>query len=230
MFRFSRRRLQLGLFTVCCLAFSLLFLPRAQAFGVDFLGDATKPIISPAQENLKKLFVYIWLQPYAGYGWGTSDQTRIAAGGATTSASDLSTSGLLYGGRGGLLLMHSLRIGLDYSKHNIKRTTLLEGAGGVHSQQPVSGGNTMLGAILGFNVPRTPLKGFVTKYFRNEIQGDAAASGDGWGAGVSFLLKNPFILSLETRKLKFASEANPTGKRAEATFNQYYVTLSFMLL
>jgi len=78
--------------------------------------------------------------------------------------------------------------------------------------------------------PLTREKGFATKYFKNNIQGDAASGGDGWGAGVSFLLKNPFILSLETRKLKFASEADVTGKRAEATFNQYYVTLSFMLL
>lgn len=214
------------------LAFLLVLIqPRdAQAFGIDFLGELAKPIISPAQEKLKSLIVYIWLQPYVGYGTGSSDQSRTSAGGTITKRSGLSGNGFLYGGRGGILLAQSLRVGVDYTAHSIKRNTLVENNAGNFSEQGVSGRNTMFGAIVGFDVPFTPVQGYVTKYFKATMNGDSATDGDGWGGGISFVIKNPFILSLETRKLSYSSASDPTGKKASSTFSQYYLSLSFMLL
>ena len=206
------------------------FPQKASAFGIDLLGDIAQPLIAPAKEKMKSLLVYIWLQPYAGYGWGNSDQKRIASGGGVSIANGLSTDGFLYGARGGLLIMDTFRVGLDYSVQKIKRDTLLEGTSGGYSQQTVNGNNTMLGALIGFNIPFTPVQGFVAKYFKASVHGDAAGDGDGLGGGISFVLKNPFILSFETRKMNYSSgPATSTGKKADATFTQYYATLSFML-
>ena len=88
----------------------------------------------------------------------------------------------------------------------------------------------MMGGLIGFDIPYTPVRGFVTKYFKASLSGDAAPTGDGWGAGISFVLKNPFLLSLETRKLSYSSGADITGKKAYGSVSQYYAALSFMLL
>ncbi|MCO5144306.1 MAG: hypothetical protein M9962_14555 [Oligoflexia bacterium] len=87
----------------------------------------------------------------------------------------------------------------------------------------------MFGATFGFDVPYTPLQGYITRYFNAILTNDDAGSGDGWGAGVSFVLKNPFILSLEKRKATY-SATDILGKKASTTIDQYYVALSFMLL
>ena len=213
-----------------CLLVSLLLAPKASAIGIDLLGEVAKPLIGPAQEKVKGALVYIWLQPYAGYGWGTSDQKRIAANGTVSTANGLKADGFLYGARGGLLLYRSIRVGLDYSVHNISRATLIENSTGGFVQSNVKGKNTMTGAIVSFDVPFTPLQGFVTKYFKSIVRGDGAADGDGWGAGVSFVLKNPFILSFETRKLNYTSAIDPgTLRKAEASYSQYYANLLFSL-
>lgn len=209
---------------------SLLAPHQAAALGIDMLGEAAEPILGPTKEKLKGLMVYVWLQPYAGYGMGSSDQTRVHTGGVTvTSAKGLDVEGFLYGGRGGILLIHSLRVGIDYSVQSLKRDTLIETLTGTYLQQSVSGKNTSIGALVGFDIPFTPVQGFVTKFFKATIKGDAASSGDGWGGGINFVLKNPFILSLETRKINYSSAPDLTGKRAEASINQYYANLSFML-
>lgn len=202
--------------------------PQAQAVGIDLLGDIAQPIIGPTKDKLKNAMVYIWLQPYAGYAFGTSDQTRIQPSGAVTAAPGLNTEGFFYGGRGGLLLFDTFRIGLDYSTQSLKRDSLVENASGAFVKQPVSGKSTMLGALLGFDIPYTPFKGLVTRYFKASVGGDSAVDGEGWGGGVSFLLKNPFLISVEKRKLKYSAVAL-NGKRADASIDQYFLSLSFML-
>ena len=227
----SRQNLLLRAKQLAILFAALTIWPStSSAIGIDLLGDLAQPLIGPAKEKIKSTLVYIWLQPYAGYGWGTSDQKRVAPGGAVTSLNGIKSDGFLYGGRGGLLLLRSFRVGIDYSAQSVKRNTLVEvGTSNVYVQQSVSGTNTMLGATLGFDVPYTPVQGFVTKYFKASVKGDSAANGDGWGGGISFVLKNPFILNIEQRKLNYSSAADLTGKKAEASFNEYYVNLSFML-
>jgi hypothetical protein len=213
--------------------FALILLIPAKAsaaLGIDLLGEAAEPLIGPAKEKLKGALGYVWLQPYAGFGSGSSDQKRVSATGAVTNSPGLDVEGFLYGGRGGLLLVHSLKVGIDYSAQSLKRNTLVENTAGAYVQQSVKGKSSMLGAIMGFDVPYTPIQGFVTKYFKASVKGDAASDGDGWGGGISFVLKNPFIISLETRKLNYSSAVEPTGKRAEGSISQYYVNLSFMLL
>ncbi len=193
------------------------------------MGELAQPVIAPAKEKVKKMVVYIWLQPYAGYAWGTSDQMRVTAGGGLTKADGLDTSGFVYGGRGGLLIYNTFRVGLDYSVQSIKRDTLGETASKTYIRQSGDGRNTLLGATIGFDLPYTPLQGQLTKYFSAKLSNDEANSGEGWGGGVSFVLKNPFILSIEKRKLNYATR-DITGKRADGTIDQFYVTLSFMLL
>lgn len=223
-------RLKLLVFSIFLLLATLLNSPSASAFGIDLLGEVTQPLIAPAKEKMKGILVYIWLQPYAGYGWGTSNQSRIVAGGAVTSANDLAVDGFLYGGRGGLLLFNSLRVGLDYSAQSVKRETLVDGTvANTFSRQSVKGKSSMIGATLGFDIPFTPIQGSFTKFYKATIKGDGASDGDGLGGGISFVLKNPFIFSLEMRNIKYASAADPSGKKAEASYKQYYTTLSFSL-
>lgn len=215
---------------VICAAASLAAPLRAHAFGIDLLGEAAEPLIGPAKEKMKAALVYVWLQPYAGYGMGTTDQSRVAAGGAITTANGLKADGFLWGARGGILLVSSFRVGLDYSSQSLTRNTLVESSPGRYIQSATSGKNTMLGAMLGFDVPYTPVQGFVTKYFKANASGDAASKGDGFGGGISFVIKNPFIFSLETRKTNYSTAADATGKRADSSYKEYYATLSFMLL
>lgn len=216
------------LFLFCFLLSTLLVPAKAHAFGIDLLGDLSEPLIGPAKEKMKSILVYIWMQPYAGYASGSSEQKRTAPGGATTTAGDLDVQGFYYGGRGGLLIMSSLRVGLDYTIQSISRDTLVEGPTNTYSRQSVKSKNSMLGAVIGIDVPYTPLQAYYTKYFKAHMNGDAASNGDGWGTGVSFVLKNPFILSLEMRSLTY-SASESSGKRADGSFKQYYAGLSFML-
>jgi hypothetical protein len=211
--------------------FIVFLLPRpAAALGIDMLGDVAEPIIGPTKEKLKGLMVYVWLRPYAGYGKGSSDQTRIHTGGITkTSEKDLDVEGFLYGGRGGIMLIHSLRLGIDYSVQTLERNTLVETASGTYVRQSTKGKNTMVGATVGFDIPYTPLQGFGTKYFKATTEGDGASGGDGWGAGINFVVKSPFILSLEMRKLNYSSAPDASGKSAEGSINQYYANLNLML-
>jgi len=219
-----------SIFLTLILFFALLIPRPAAAMGIDMLGDVAEPLIGPTKDKLKGLMVYVWLRPYAGYGKGTSDQTRIHTGGIiNTSEKDLAVEGFIYGGRGGIMLIHSLRVGIDYSVQSLKRNTLVETASGTYVRQSIKGKNTMIGAMVGFDIPFTPVQGFATKYFKATVEGDSAAGGDGWGAGINFVIKSPFILSLETRKLKYASAPNGNGKAATASINQYYANLSFML-
>ncbi|MCO5144305.1 MAG: hypothetical protein M9962_14550 [Oligoflexia bacterium] len=67
----------------------------ARAMGIDLLGEVSEPILGPAKEKMKKIIVYIWLQPYAGYAFGSSELTRTTAGGVVTPLNDVSTSGFL---------------------------------------------------------------------------------------------------------------------------------------
>lgn len=210
-------------------AVALLAPAPARAIGIDILGELTQPIIGPAKERMKSMVVYIWLQPYAGYAWGSSDQSRVSATSVATKLDGLSVGGFLYGGRGGLLLYRSLRIGVDYSAQSLKRDTLQETTTGTYTRQSVTTSNKLLGAIFGFDIPYTPLQGSVTRYFNAKLPGDGASSGDGWGFGASFVLKNPFILSFEKRMLTYTAK-DITGKKADGSTDQYYVLLSFMLL
>lgn len=216
---------------LCVSTFVFLTPQNASAIATDLLGDIAQPLIGPAKEKMKGVLLYIWLQPYAGYGQGSSEQSRTNSGGAVTTASDIGVDGFMYGGRGGILLYRSIRVGMDISVQSLKRNTLVDGTTvGTYVQQPVKGKNSMVGALVGFDVPYTPLQGFVTKYFKATVHGDSASDGEGWGGGFSFVIKNPFILSLETRKINYSSAVELTGRKAESTINQYYATISFMLL
>lgn len=203
--------------------------PDASAIGIDFLGELAQPLIGPAKEKIKGVVVYIWMQPYGGYGSGKSDQTATAAGGLVTKGEGLKTSGFMYGGRGGILLANTLRLGVDYSVQSIKRNTLVETTAGGYVQQPSSNTNTMLGVTGSIDIPYTPVQGSYTHYFRAKIPGAGASDGSGWGAGISFVLKNPFILSLETRQLNYSSASDPSGKKMNDTVKQYHLNLAFML-
>jgi hypothetical protein len=208
----------------------LLPAPSARATTIDLLGDLAEPVIGPAKEKLKGAMVYVWLQPYAGYGTGSSEQSRVQNGVSLQSSSDLKASGFLWGGRGGILLMNTFRIGIDYSVQTLARDTFVHTAThGTYLKQRVSGSNTMMGATVGFDLPYTPLLGFATRYFKATAHGDDATDGDGWGFGVTFVLKSPFLLSLEQRKLNYSSAADATGLSASGSITQYYANLAFML-
>jgi len=219
---------------IIVVSLSLLFFcyPKtSKAVGVDFLGQVADPVIGAAKGKVKGLMRYLWLQPYGGYASGTSTQERTNSNGSVTSVSDLKVEGIMYGARGGILL-GPLKLGLDISTQSAKRNTLVESTttSGVYSQKPVEGKNSMTGFSIGIDVPYTPLQGMYTRYVNANLEGDGASSGNGWGAGVSFILKNPFILMLESRQLSYSSATSDTGKKAEASVRQFYVGLSFMLL
>lgn len=217
-------------FRLLALLSAFALLPStSHAIGIDLLGDLASPLIGPAKDKVKSMLVYIWLQPYAGYASGETDQRRVAAGGATTVANGLSTNGFFYGGRGGIFLMNTFRIGLDYSAQSPKRDTLIETSTGGYVQAPGNGKNTLIGACIGLDIPYTPLRGNYTQYYKAVLHGDSAGSGDGWGAGVSFVLKNPFIFMIEHRSLNYSSATDLSGKKATATMKQWYFGLSFML-
>lgn len=95
--KFAKRILIAGIFFFAALA------PRpASAFGVDLLGELAQPLIGPAKEKMKGMLVYVWLQPYAGYATGSSNQSRTHTGGAvTTTANGLKTDGFFMAAEGG---------------------------------------------------------------------------------------------------------------------------------
>ena len=217
-------------FIIFFLALFLFIRPAtSHAIVIDLLGEIASPLIGPAKDKVKGMMRYVWMQPYGGYASGSSDQKRVNSAGAVTSATGLDVEGIMYGARGGFLIMDTFRVGLDYTSQNAKRTTLVENTTGGFVKQSTSGTNSMLGLCLGFDIPYTPLQGMATKYFKATLHGDSASNGDGWGAGVSFVLKSPFIFILEMRKLSYSSAPDMSGKKATGTVSQYYGALSFML-
>jgi len=210
---------------------SLISIPKANALGIDLLGEIAEPLFAPAKEKMKGMLVYIWMQPYGGYASGDSQHKRTTPAGLVTKAEDQSISGMMYGGRGGLLIFNSLRVGLDYTAQPAKWTTLAnDPVTNTFIKTGASGTSTMLGIGVGLDVPYTPLRAFGARYVKATLKGDSASSGDGWGGGISFVLKSPFILMLETKQLNYSSATDPLTAKADASVSQYYLALSFMLL
>ncbi len=86
--------------------------PRAHAaVGLDILGDVVKPLLAPARDKAQGVMRFLWLQPYGGYAFG--DGTLTAS--ALTAPIESSYEGYFYGGRGGLLLFRTLKVGVDYT-------------------------------------------------------------------------------------------------------------------
>ncbi len=210
------------LFLVSSVA-SQFWASRADALAIDLLGDTAKPLIGPMKAKVEGLLKYIWLQPYGGYGFGSGALASINAAGATTTTQEQKYEGFFYGGRGGLLLFRSIRLGADFTQQFASRKE------GTNPTSLVSR-NLMFGASLGFDLPRTPLQLFGARYFSANMNADGDSKGDGWGAGVSFMLFNPFILHGEYRWLKFTSDIAADGSHNDRDMKQFYFALSFMLL
>lgn len=195
----------------------------AFAQGIDMLGEITKPLWGPAKDKANDMRKYLWLQPYGGYATGKGTLS------SSTGSTSLKNSGAIIGARAGLKLFDSLRAGVDYTMQFSERDETVTNTLGVATNQKVSSKDTMFGFSGSFAVPYTPLQAYGAKYIKATLGSDSS-KGDGWGAGVSFVLKNPFILIVERRSLKYDSAANLLGQTTQRKVEQYFIGLSFLLL
>ncbi len=200
----------------------------AKAIGIDLLGDVTKPLFGDAKDKTTGMLKFIWAQPYFGYGFGSGNLAQVSTAGTLVSTNDININGLMFGARGGLEL-GGFRLGLDYTRQFGKRTFDYGDSAAIVSNPAVSAVNSMLGFSLGCDIPQTPLQAFGAHYFTADIQSQMPTTGKGWGAGISFMLINPFILIAEYRWLNTKSDLSPQGEQTQIKMRQYYVGLSFLL-
>lgn len=214
------------------LLFSFLFLAtpqRAEAVLADFLGDVAEPLIGSAKQKTQSMFRYVWLMPYAGYGTGNGNRVAVRNGNQVSSYGGLKADGMTFGARGGLAIYETLRIGVDWTRQAGEREDYVD-VNRVSTKATITSHNWMLGVCAGLDLPYTPFQGFVTRYFSAEIPAETKSTGTGWGFGISFVLKSPFLLMLERRSLSYTSAAQADGLIVSRKIEQTYVGLTFLLL
>jgi hypothetical protein len=213
------------------LGFVLFTVPsRSWAIGIDLLGDVTKPLIGEAKDKAQGILRFAWAMPYGGYTFGQGGYTLFASTSNVTQTGNFNMEGFVYGVRGGLELARTFRLGVDYSMHVSRIDEKLTSSAGASTSRNLGAKGSMLGFCLGFDIPRTPLQGFGAKYVRANLQTDSQLSGTGWGAGVNFMIANPFILLVEHRQIEMSSDVSATGAKSTRNTKLYFVALSFLLL
>lgn len=218
-------RARRSIFFALAIALSLLSEIPAQAMVIDLLGEVAKPIIGSAQEKAKGLQRFLWLQPYFGYAWGKGDRKAVQSGVIVSNDTSLKIDGLMFGARGGFKIFDTFRIGLDWTRQLADREDIVNS-----TRQKTSSNNSMWGVTGGLDLPYTPFQGFVTRYFGADLPSDVKVGGTGWGYGISFVLKSPFLLMLESRTLNYSSDPTAAGVKVDRQITQYYLGLSFFLL
>ncbi len=74
---------------------------KANAIILDILGDISEPLIGSAKDKASGVMKYLWLQPYAGYAFGSGNLTRSGSATATNNfSSAVSYEGAFIGARG----------------------------------------------------------------------------------------------------------------------------------
>lgn len=201
----------------------------ARAIGIDLLGEVAKPLIGEAKDKTKGIMKYFWMQPYAGYSMGKGGLTQLGIDSIPSRTGIFDIEGFMYGARGGIELFGTLRFGADYSNQVARRKEVSISHDGTLTQKESGARNSMLGVSMEFNIPRTPIQVFGAKYFKATLEADTQLPGNGWGAGFSFMLFNPFILLAEYRALEYSSGLASDGQITTRNVKQYFVGLSFLL-
>lgn len=170
---------------------------------------------------------HLWLQPVGGYAFGTGEVIETVSNVPGTAKIESKLEGPFFGARGGLSISDSFRVGVDYTRQFINKTDTRTEQDGTTSSTKSKSNLGLFGALIGFDLPRTPFQLMGARYFDVGLD---ALSGSGWAAGLSFVLVNPFTLTAEYRWFDVETEKDTGGNQTQRKFEQFFFGLTVRLL